>query len=311
MLNKIQKKVEDNFPFILIFLSVLFFEMFFYQRLADELTIYNSFHAQYTELNFENFLLFLYNQMKKDILQWSSRTIIDFVSFILIFCVPIWKIINALMYSVLAKSLCVIFDFKKIEYVILVTAIIGVVPQTLYLSAGWLMTSIAYFWPVVLAAATFALFLNKEKKYTKSRLILSGLCILYAANEEIMCIVLIAAFPVLMFTRKEYIKPACVMESIVILELLWALFCPGNRGRSLAEEGRWFADFSTLSVVKKMELGFSTTMKEYLLDFNFIFFMRSIISNRITITNNFTITHLNNTISIIISKFWIMCNHDN
>lgn len=273
MLNKMQKKIEDNFPFILIFLSVLFFEIFFYQRLADELTIYNNFHAQYHELNFGNFLAFLVDTMKKDILQWSSRTIIDFVSIIMIFCIPLWEIVNALLYAVLAKSLCVIFDFKKLEYVIITTAMIGVVPQTLYLGAGWLMTSIAYFWPVVLAVATFALFLNREKKYSRFRLILSGLCILYAANEEIMCIVLVAAFPVLMFTRREYIKPACVMEGIVILELLWALFCPGNRGRSLAEEGRWFADFSTLSVVKKMELGFSTTMKEYLLDFNFIFFI--------------------------------------
>lgn len=277
MIDKIKRIVQDNFPFLVIFFMVLFFEIVFYQRTGDELTIYNSFLAQYGTFSLKNFILFLVAQMKRDILYWSSRTIIDFVSLSLIFCVPLWKVFNAAVYAVLVKSLCSIFNLKKNEYIILVVALIGLIPQTIYLSAGWLMTSIAYLWPVAAAIMAVDLMFQSEEEINWKKILISVLLIMFAANEEIMCAVLLVVFPLLAYNEKKYKKQCLILEGIVVLEMLWTMFCPGNQGRSLAEQSRWFVDFSSLSIIKKMDLGFSTTMREYLGSVNMIFIVLSTI----------------------------------
>lgn len=277
MNKKIGRSIENNFPYIIVFFMALFFEIVFYQRAGDELTIFNNFFNQYGSMTINNYLSFLKATMRSDILYWSSRTIIDFVSVVLIFCEPLWKVINAFMYAILVKALCLLFNFDKNEYAIIVCAIIALVPQTLYLGAGWLMTSIAYFWPVVSSFAAFALLVKSSKKHSILKNIIISLLVLYAANEEIMCVVLFFAFPVVAYNLKELRKQCFAFEGIVVLELLWALFCPGNQGRSVAEESRWFMDFSSLSVIKKMDLGFSTTMKEFLLCTNYVLLVLSII----------------------------------
>lgn len=57
------------------------------------------------------------------------------------------------------------------------------------------------------------------------------------------------------------------------LSLIFILVFPGNAARKIAETKTWFPEFNDLSIFRKLEMGFSGTLFEYIIKPNFLFFI--------------------------------------
>ncbi len=270
------KKWKDNYIYFVIFSMVLCLELFFYHSISDEAVIWSEFIEKYQTLNVKTFFLFIVEKTQFDVTSWSSRTIINLVSNMMILLPNAWKILNALLAVTLYKNICEIFEVKELQQQVFVINGILLVPQAIFVSAGWLVTSIAYFWPI--AMLVYGLNVLCRKKYASSNWHKIGLILscLYVANEEIICIFLLFVLPVWVINHKEDLKIVILLEVITVLELIWVFVCPGNSVRSDVETIR-FLDFVNLSMIKKMELGFTSTMNQTWLRFSPIMVVFSLV----------------------------------
>ena len=266
-MNAMKKMWKSNYIYLVFFFTIYFFEIFFYQESADDATLRNVFFTSYGDLNIKTFFMYMLDKVLVNINGWSSRIIINFASDAMVLLIGVWKVLNAALYTLLFKSACEIFDAKNPDQQAFIISGLMIIPQTMYLTAGWLITSVAYFWPMALLM--YILNVLKKKKYQDSKLHMIGvvLATLYVANEEIICIFLLIAFPIWLYNNRTEKKVIAVLQGITIFEMLWAFICPGNKIRMSAETASWFVDFDKLSTIKKMEMGFTATMNEMWLKF--------------------------------------------
>ncbi len=61
---------------------------------------------------------------------------------------------------------------------------------------------------------------------------------------------------------------------LCLVSIVFTLTAPGNHLRQQAEI-RWFIDFNYISFVEKLEIGISSTLAQYVFNFNFLFFIFS------------------------------------
>jgi hypothetical protein len=66
-----------------------------------------------------------------------------------------------------------------------------------------------------------------------------------------------------------------ISHIIVIFDFLYILLCPGNRLRAVSEEATWFPEFGTLTVIRKCELGMSSTLYHFIFNIEPIFLIFS------------------------------------
>lgn len=60
--------------------------------------------------------------------------------------------------------------------------------------------------------------------------------------------------------NKKISKYLIVQLGVVLLDLVWILYCPGNEARQMQETQRWYPIFENFGVLKKAELGISNTL---------------------------------------------------
>ncbi len=258
------KWIRENLPYIIVFAIILIFELIFYRPAHDEVALKKEFFHKYDSLTFSTVVSFLKGKFIRDVTGWSSRFLINSVSNFLVLFPCLWYLINALMFVLMYYSLVSLFETRDKDIYVLVFVLILSVPQVIFTSAGLLITTIAYFWPMACVSYLLSYICKKNRGLSVFSIAFSILAVLYAANEELISAFLVIMLLYSIIAYKGFRRIIIPYEAISFAELIWALVSPGNSARSKAEL-IWFADFNNLSLIKKIEMGFSSTMNEFFL----------------------------------------------
>lgn len=275
MKEKIKKIFNlDNLPFIIFFIVLIFIHININTMVSDDKIFFKILE------NGKNLFTYINERYNR----WSSRIIIETVLLVIIkYKFIIWKILNIGICLLLAKSIskiCQTKNNKIINYMICVSILL--IPISALNNTGWISTTMNYLW--VISLGTYALSIIKDfidnKKIQIWKYPLYIVSTLFACNQEQMVSVmfLILGIFLLYEIKTKSIKHVLKNEKlliiqfiITILSLIFILNCPGNMQRGAIEVRRWYPEYKIFSIVEKVELGLTSTMKQLILNTNYIF----------------------------------------
>lgn len=260
---RVQKWIRDNCFSIFLFLAVLILEFRFYYRTSDDKQLYTDFLNAWGSQTFRNVCSQVAAKVSGDVLKWSSRVIINFFANFLVLLFPVWAVCNALVTVLFHARICRIFRAGDTRGRALVLGLMLLMPIEIYRSCGWIVGTVSYYWPVVFLITAFSIILEKSWQHSGKAAAVMLACLIYACNEEIICVAVFLCLWIWLVLHPEDKKIVLVLQAVCVAELLWILFCPGNRIRYSREPGRWFPRFETLSVLHRMEMGFTSTMNRF------------------------------------------------
>ena len=205
---------------------------------------------------------------------WSSRVLVNLpIHIALHFGLKLWFPGEILMELILILGMIKIFAPKK-DFVScsLLTLFLLMFPFGYMTTAGWVTTTMTYIWPIamaVFACGTIRDYLD-DNRIPIWKAILYCLSMIYAANQEQNSVLLLLVYGVtvaIILVRREKPKKATVVLIIQAMEVLanflFHVLAPGNSMRREEEVANWFADYDSLSLIDKLEMGFSSTMYEF------------------------------------------------
>ncbi len=252
------------FPFVLLGCIYFIFHLFISPDMGDDVYYLNVFSA--AGFDPVSFSVARY-------LTWSSRTLIEGAMLAAILMPPIlWKLIDTLLIVVIAVFLSKLLlrDENRRQGNVVIATLMLMLPFYIMNSAGWIATTLNYLWP--LALGLVALYpLRKIADGEKLRgyeYVIYTACLLFAANQEQMCAVLVAVYAVFvirMVAKKKCSAYMIVQLMLCILSLVYILACPGNGDREAAEATKWYPEFLSLTLPEKIRLGFLAGFKDLFL----------------------------------------------
>ncbi|MBR0496342.1 MAG: hypothetical protein IJJ71_09230 [Treponema sp.] len=182
----------------------------------------------------------------------------------------IWRLLDSLcMVTIIEGIVQISLTGKNKKYAFSVCLLLGLIPVSIYKSAGWIMTTTTYVWPLAFLMPSFII-IKKEiigKESRKYEYILSFILAAIGATElSLIPVILVASFLFIIYQiflqKNNYSKPSKYIVAIFILSILefaFAFLAPGNAVRSV-EELKWFPEFPSLSILNKLKLGILITM---------------------------------------------------
>lgn len=255
-------------PFVFLFLVMFLLHLYLPINLLDD-----RHYRRMTELSrLVPYLENIYGE-------WSSRLLIITAIRGMLGTFPaiVWRILNPAVFAALGLIISRLVCRKPssaLNWFIVI--MLFIFPFIDLRSAGWVTTSLNYLW--VAAAGLFAVLVAKKilssERVQPLEPIAAIPLLLYGANQEQMAAVLTLVFMVmtaLMLRQKRFhwFIPASLLLSIA--SALFSLLSPGNAARRLVEM-RDFIDFDALSLVDKLEIGYSSTLERLVFRPNLLFF---------------------------------------
>lgn len=226
------------------------------------------------------FLENLWNDYLIHVQQWSSRFLIDFIGrFLYAWNFAIWRIVDSLIWCIFISQVeQIVFKEKDLEKTLVLMFTSFLLPFMFFGTAGWIATTITYFWPVV--AGTYVVkLINNIYNETENKVWQYGIgvvCFLYAIDLQQMCIIMFVIFSlyVYLFAKKSkkiihIILLASVSFARIILHLNWG----GTDSRYVQEIANWYPDYEMLSLFDKIQIGFSSACNEIYCSNNILFLL--------------------------------------
>ncbi|MFA0816677.1 MAG: DUF6056 family protein [Anaerofustis sp.] len=207
----------------------------------------------------------------------TSDLVIEFAMVMLVSHRALWIIGNLGMVLLFSRCVSMYFpteDLRTKNWMIV--CLMFIFPFCITGSTGWVVTSMNYLW--VPALGLYAM-LPLYKSYHNYKMkwyeyFFCTLALIYAANEELMCIFLTGMFLVgsiyLAFSKKSSLY-VFLQTLICIGGVILVLICPGNAARSAYEIADKFPSFLQMSFFQKIELGYSSTLYHIIMKPNVLF----------------------------------------
>lgn len=237
---------------------------------------------------------------------WSSRLVIEGV-LVLILQQPIlvWKVLDILVSVLIAWLLCGFFcrsygkygsessatsdktALPEMQAAIPFTSLILFLCLLLSYdfremdSAGYMTTTINYWWPLAaLLAAALPLYLwYQEGTCKKGYYVLGTLAAIFAINQEQICAMALLACLYLLITDKlrgQKTNPYLyVLLALSVFFAVCVVICPGNAARKASNITFWFPAYAGFNLVQKVLLGWYSLLKTLYQDVNLPYFLMS------------------------------------
>lgn len=192
---------------------------------------------------------------------WSGRLPIEMATVIIIHHMLLWRAVNSLMMLLLCYSIGRIGFGRHLRWPAAVASVFALLmlvpPSILGESAWWVSGSFNYLWPAALAAYGSLHFLDSRERSQLHKVVLIVVSGLGAYNEQIGFVLLGLAVPLLL--RRIYSKSCSTWDVVyvafVAANWMIAIAAPGMRVRYQDEQRTWFANFETLGVLDKINIG--------------------------------------------------------
>lgn len=199
---------------------------------------------------------------------WSSRLLINFVWGGILKCGRIaWFIYMCISMFVMLKALKLLFGEKNKRIELFAIAMLMIIPFETITNAGWIATTTSYFGPQAFAVMGLVPISKvlAGKTIKSWEFVLYCLCLLYGANAEQMCVVLVVCYLVasiyMIVNNKKYDYRIALLTVLSVVSLIFTMTCPGNLWREKCEEMSWFPTYGMLDIIDKADIGLSTTLK--------------------------------------------------
>lgn len=265
---KAKKWIAEHIPFLLFLFLAVYVSTYMNLRTKD----YVGFAQQVSELGaIDTYLITRWNT-------WTSRMLIELAESSLLNVLPLWHVLN-LTASILAFYSLRAFASEKLGTLSgwLVLALLLCYPFSDMDSAGWYATLPNYLWPA--SCALFALLtcarslglVQRTQNHTiwTAQRIIAQVCMAYAVSMELLAAVLVPFLIVSIIygiVRHRNVSILIGMAFIAFAGIVLALLCPGNSARLAQETQTWWPSFAEFGPIRKVLLGFETTVVAYLYD---------------------------------------------
>lgn len=215
---------------------------------------------------------------------WTSRLLIETALLWVIQYPWLWKILDTAMMVLTAVGLSKLIsapgrEQEKNIFIILLCLLYPFIDMN---SAGWLVTTVNYIWP--LALGVVALLPLKKVLFGENfrpwEYPLYVAALIFAANNEQVCALLLGFYGIfLVYTliKRRFKAIIAVQMGLALVSLIFILTCPGNEARYASEVLTWFPTYGDVSFLGKLELGFSSTLYHYVMAPDFVFFFFSLL----------------------------------
>lgn len=254
----------EYFPFA-VFAFLMLILHFFMKSYGDDL-IYGEVFSKQPILTF---MLNSYNG-------WSSRILImPIAAFFAGQNFVLFSIIDTFIYFLLPYMISKIFVCeKKWENNWIIVFLLACVPFVSMLStAGWVVTTIHYLWPLTLGLV--ALYPLKKVYFKESiqwyEYIPYIVATIFAINMEIMAAIIMTFYVIfsIFFIYKKKTSWFIIFVTIISIgNMIFILTCPGNTVRELAETVSRYPEYANFGLIEKLAL--SATSSLVCIDQNFI-----------------------------------------
>ena len=251
-----------SFPLLVLGVAFAVIHLFLPVTLADDTWFAQILAGDKATL--ANWSRFLYERYEL----WSSRVAIEALLIVVARFPWLWRVADTFVciaITVLLARLC--NPEKSREKNLLLCGLWLTFPVWLTWEAGFLATTLNYTWP--LCAALLAItpmvkqFQGREVKKWEYAVAFPAL--LFACFAELLCATFLLAVLGSLVYRIFFEKknPAFQIGCALICGamLVFALTCPGNDNRTLLETASWFPEYAELSLVQKVDIGFSSMME--------------------------------------------------
>lgn len=222
-----------------------------------------------------NFFSFLSSRYS----HWSSRIIIEFFTLLSVQHNFFWRVINTLSLTAMSVIPAYLFNFKKKPALLMIsTSLVLMIPISMFSETGWIATTTNYSWVLSAFLGFLMITLKKDHKISLVAWALSLILVAYAGNLEQMCIVLIIVIPIIayyFYGQKWWLLAPHYL--IVLGNLALIYFCKGNKLRFVKEVSNRFPDFTSLTLFRKIELGYSSSLKSLFFDGHILFLVLGIV----------------------------------
>ncbi len=207
---------------------------------------------------------------------WSSRVLVNLpIHLMLHLPYQIWLVIELVLFYVIFRSMSKIFikENKTTNNYILLGVLL-LFPFNYAITAGWVTTTMTYIWPLAFAllSCTTIRAVYEGKGFRWYHYVGLFFATLYGANQEQLSLILTMVFgtALLLLAKEKKLSLMIAMQTALSMgNLLLHMLAPGNSNRSEMEAALRFPDYGTLSLIDKLELGFSSSLYEFFFSANF------------------------------------------
>lgn len=208
---------------------------------------------------------------------WTSRILIEYGLVTLVRHGLAWRILDTLIMILTIVSISKIFSCNNCRKTIwIIISLSLMIPFSFYGEAGWIATTLNYSWP--LAFGLFSMISIKKilfnEKINWYEYIFYIPALIFASNQEQMCAIVLAVylvFTIYLFINRKWNWYMIFQTLLCIGSILFTLTNPGNAARRAFSVTSSFPDFDNISIFRKIEMGFSSSLFEFIMKPNIIF----------------------------------------
>lgn len=261
-------------PYVVYFVAVLVYHFFIRGGWCDD-----EWYATILDIenmNIKEFLLWRYET-------WTTRLLVEAATVTMANALLLWKIIDSLMMLLVAYALVQLFGDGTARFTCFVCTVLVLLPTKMYQDTGWVATTTNYLWPCALGL--YALIAIKKtlanQKIKAFEYVLSFLAVNYACNAQQMCAILVCLFAIFFvyaLALQKKVRPFLLFMFVVCTAwLIFGMVGKGNEARLAFSIERYFPDFASLSLFTKLEMGYSSTLFEYIMKPNVLFVLFAVL----------------------------------
>lgn len=216
---------------------------------------------------------------------WSSRLITEAI-LVLLLQIPVllWFALDMAMTLLLYTSLKrLLAPEASLRESLLLALLLCCYPYSHMGSAGWITTTVMYWWPLSTAAWALSGMARslRGEAVPWYRCVLYALGALYGCGNELAAVMLLAASLAGLayaVTQRRGAAFPLINAALSLGGILFALTAPGNAQRLAAETATWMPDFVKMSLLDKLRMGFVSTFEHFVSIPNAVLFLLTLLT---------------------------------
>ena len=226
----------------------------------------------------------MFEWVKYRYLNWSARVLQEGMGFYLIWHPFVWKIINTVIYIAFPFVITRLVKGDFTAYMFSCAAFL-IYPILDLRSAGWICTTITYFWPAFFGVCCCLLIrrcCSSECKIKWFEYPLFYIALLLACDHELLAafLFMIISYSIIYCIVSKIKVHGLLISALVInaLNLAFILLSPGNSARSAAETNYWDPVFGDLTLPDKIYKGLHYTCNVYIYKMNAVYIVLALLT---------------------------------
>lgn len=205
---------------------------------------------------------------------WSNRLVIESFALVFSHLPKLFRLFNSLVFVGLLDIILANSLGRKVKYLFLLLGFFALLPISMFLIPGLMMTNLNYLWPVTAGLASFLLYRSYQERKFKHNIyiyIMSSILLLFATNHEQVAVVSLAVWAYEWWRQKGLPPFGWVLFILTGCNLIFALLSPGISVRAIEQANKYFPEFFHLTMWDKALLGLSHVGKTLLYNINHLF----------------------------------------